>query len=37
VDPQEELFAVMMVQMPFVPAGAYRRALREMVYEALLR
>ncbi len=36
VDPQEELFAVMMVQMPFVPAGAYRRALREMVYGALL-
>jgi CubicO group peptidase (beta-lactamase class C family) len=36
VDPQEKLFAVMMVQMPFVPAGAYRRALREMAYGALL-
>jgi len=36
VDPQEKLFAVMMVQMPFVPDGHYRRALREMVYGALL-
>jgi CubicO group peptidase (beta-lactamase class C family) len=37
VDPQEKLFAVMMVQMPFVPSGYYRRALREFVYGALIR
>jgi CubicO group peptidase (beta-lactamase class C family) len=37
VDPQEKLFAVMMVQMPFVEAGHYRRALRELVYGALMR
>ena len=36
VDPQEKLFAVMMVQMPFVPAGHYRRAVRELVYGALI-
>jgi CubicO group peptidase (beta-lactamase class C family) len=35
VDPQEKLFAVMMVQMPFEQAGYYRRALRELVYGAL--
>jgi CubicO group peptidase (beta-lactamase class C family) len=37
VDPQEKLFAVMMLQMPFVQAGYCRRALRETVYGALLR
>lgn len=37
VDPQEKLFAVMMLQMPFVESGAYRRALRELVYGALIR
>jgi CubicO group peptidase (beta-lactamase class C family) len=36
IDPQEKLYAVMMVQMPFVQAGHYRRAMREMVYGALL-
>ena len=36
VDPQEKLYAVMMLQMPFVPAGYLRRALREMLYGALL-
>lgn len=36
VDPQEKLFAIEMIQMPFVEAGTYRRALREMVYGALL-
>jgi CubicO group peptidase (beta-lactamase class C family) len=36
VDPQEKLFAVMMVQMPFQQAGYYRRALRELVYGALV-
>jgi CubicO group peptidase (beta-lactamase class C family) len=35
VDPQEKLFAVMMVQMPFEQSGYYRRALRELVYGAL--
>lgn len=37
VDPQERLFAVMMVQMPFLQAAYYRRAFRELVYGALLR
>jgi len=36
IDPQEKLYAVMMLQMPFVEAGPYRRALREMVYGALV-
>ena len=36
VDPQEKLFAVMMLQMDFVQAGYLRRALREMVYGALV-
>src|SRR4051812_17745661 len=36
VDPQEKLYAIMMVQMPFAQAGAYRRAMREMVYGALV-
>lgn len=36
VDPQEKLFAIEMLQMPFVEAGTYRRAFREMVYGALL-
>ena len=36
IDPQEKLYAVMMLQMPFVQAGHYRRALREMVYGALV-
>jgi CubicO group peptidase (beta-lactamase class C family) len=35
VDPQEKLFAVMMVQMPFAQSGYYRRILRELVYGAL--
>ena len=36
VDPQEKLFAVMMVQMPFPQSGYYRRTLRELVYAALV-
>jgi len=36
IDPQEKLFTVMMVQMPFAQAGYYRRALRELVYGALI-
>jgi CubicO group peptidase (beta-lactamase class C family) len=36
VDPQEKIFAVMMVQMPFPQSGYYRRALRELVYGALV-
>src|ERR1700730_9598870 len=35
-DPQEKIFAVMMVQMPFPQSGYYRRALRELVYGALV-
>ena len=37
VDPQEKLFAVMMVQMPFSQSAYYRRALRELVYGALVQ
>jgi len=37
VDPQEKLFAVMMVQMPFAQSGYYRRTLRELVYGALVQ
>ena len=37
VDPQEKLFAVMMLQEDFVQVGYCRRALRETVYGALLR
>jgi len=36
IDPQQKLFAIMMVQMPFEQSGHYRRALREQVYAALL-
>ena len=36
VDPQEKLYAVMMLQKPFMEAGPYRRGLREIVYGALL-
>ena len=36
IDPQQKLFAIMMVQMPFEQSGYYRRALREQVYAALL-
>jgi len=36
VDPHEKLFAVMMLQMPFVESGPSRRGLRETVYGALL-
>jgi CubicO group peptidase (beta-lactamase class C family) len=36
IDPQEKIFAVMMVQMPFPQSGHYRRALRELVYGALV-
>ena len=36
IDPQEKMFAVMMVQMPFPQSGYYRRALRELVYGALV-
>jgi CubicO group peptidase (beta-lactamase class C family) len=35
VDPQEKMFAVMMVQMPLSQSGYYRRAMRELVYGAL--
>ena len=36
VDPQEKLYAIMMLQLPFVEAGPYRRAFRGTVYGALL-
>ncbi len=36
VDPQEKLYVVLMLQKPFVEAGTYRRAMREMVYGALI-
>jgi CubicO group peptidase (beta-lactamase class C family) len=36
VDPQEKLFTIMMVQMPFEQAARYRRALRGLVYGALI-
>lgn len=36
IDPQEKLYAVMMVQKPFLEVGAHRRALREIVYGALV-
>ena len=36
IDPQEKLFAVMMLQKPFEQVGLYRRALREIVYSALV-
>jgi CubicO group peptidase (beta-lactamase class C family) len=36
VDPQEKLFAIMMLQMNFVQAGYLRRATRELVYGALV-
>jgi CubicO group peptidase (beta-lactamase class C family) len=36
IDPQEKLYAVLMLQKPFIEAGAERRALREMVYGALV-
>lgn len=37
IDPQSRMFAVMMVQMPFPQSGYYRRALRELVYAAMVR
>jgi len=36
VDPEKKLFVVFMVQMPWDQAGPYRRALREMVYGAMV-
>lgn len=36
IDPQEKLYAVLMLQKPFIEAGIERRALREMVYGALV-
>jgi CubicO group peptidase (beta-lactamase class C family) len=35
IDPHENLFAILMLQMPFEPSAYYRRALREQVYAAL--
>ena len=37
IDPQEKLYAVMMLQVPFVQAGYLRRGLREIVYGALVK
>jgi CubicO group peptidase (beta-lactamase class C family) len=36
VDPQEKLFTVMMVQMPFAESAYYRRSIRELVYGAVI-
>ena len=36
IDPQEKLYAIEMIQMPFPLAGYYRRAMRDVVYGALL-
>ena len=36
VDPQEKMYAILMLQMPFVEAGYCRRAMREIVYGALI-
>lgn len=36
VDPQEKLYAIVMLQMPFQLSGPHRRAMRELVYAALL-
>jgi CubicO group peptidase (beta-lactamase class C family) len=36
IDPQENMFAVMLAQMPFPQSGPYRRAMRELAYGALI-
>jgi len=36
IDPQVKMFAVLMAQMPFPAAGPYRRAMRELVYGAMV-
>ncbi len=36
IDPQEKMFAVLMVQMPFPQSGPYRRSFRQLVYGALV-
>ena len=36
VDSEKKIFVVFMVQMPFEQAGPYRRALRELVYGAMV-
>jgi CubicO group peptidase (beta-lactamase class C family) len=36
IDPQTKTLAVLMVQMPFMQAGPYRRAMRELVYGAMV-
>jgi CubicO group peptidase (beta-lactamase class C family) len=36
VDPHEKMYAILMMQMPFVEAGYCRRAMREIVYGALI-
>jgi len=36
IDPHEKLLAILMVQMPFPQSGPYRRAMRDLVYAALV-
>jgi CubicO group peptidase (beta-lactamase class C family) len=36
IDPQEKMFAVLMLQMPFAQSGRYRRSFRELVYGSLI-
>ena len=35
VDPQEKLIALQMIQVPLAEGGAYRRAFRNLTYQAL--
>ena len=37
IDPQEKMYGILMLQKPFVEAGTYRRAMREIVYGAMVR
>jgi len=36
IDPKEKLFGIMMIQVPLANGGTYRRAMRELTYQALL-
>jgi CubicO group peptidase (beta-lactamase class C family) len=37
IDPQTKTFGLLLVQMPFPQSGPYRRALRDLVYGAMVR
>ena len=36
VDPQEKLIGIMMIQVPLASGSQYRRAMRNLTYQALL-